>query len=288
MIFAFFVFFSMISSFYQIIEQGMIMKLIADNLRITIPHIQDALKKGNPEPIEDLVLRCMEKNPWAIDINTGPLGKYPKQGMAFFIKTVESVTDLPLVIDTSNPDAMKIGVETASNEIILNGFSLEPRKLNHILPLARDCNSKIVGFLLFPDSNVPKSESERLETALALFEKAESAGVSKEQIIVDPIVPPLVWEDGILQAKTILRVIQRLPDLLGFPVETMGGLSNLTTNATDRNKKAIIEQAYISMLAAAGLNYALVDILNDQTVNMARAAGILSGEQIFSWEMIAS
>jgi 5-methyltetrahydrofolate corrinoid/iron sulfur protein methyltransferase len=264
------------------------MKLIADNLRITIPHIQDALKKENPEPVRTLVLKCLEKKPWAIDINTEPLGKLPRQGMSFFIKAVESVTDLPLVIDTSNPEAMKAGVEIASNEIILNGFSLEPRKVSNILPLAKACNSKIVGFLLFPNSNVPKSESERLEVALELFEKAESAGVAKEQVIIDPIVPPLAWEDGIVQARTILKVIQRLPELLGFPVETMGGLSNLTTGAMDKNKKTLLELTYISMLAAAGLDYALIDILNDQTVKVARTAGILSKEQLFSWEMIPS
>ncbi len=264
------------------------MKLIADNLRITLPHIQDALKKENPEPVRNLVLKCIEKNPWAIDINTGPLSRLPKQGMAFFIKAVESVTDLPLILDTSNPEAMRAGVEVATNEVILNGFSLEFRKINNILPLAKEYRTKIVGFLLFNNSNVPKDEAERLEVALELFEKAESAGVAKEQIIIDPIVPPLAWEDGIVQARTILRVIQRLPELLGFPVETMGGLSNLTTGAMDKNKKTLLEQVYISMLAAAGLNYALIDILNDQTVKVARAAGILSNEQLFSWEMITS
>jgi len=208
--------------------------------------------------------------------------------MSFFIKAVESVTDLPLVIDTSNPEAMKTGVEVANNEVILNGFSLEPRKVNTILPLAKACKSKVVGFLLFQNSNVPKSESERLEVALELFEKTESAGVAKEQIIIDPIVPPLAWEDGIVQARTILKVIQRLPDLLGFPVESMGGLSNLTTGVMDNNKKTLLEQVYISMLASAGLNYALLDILNDQTVKIARAAEILSKEQLFSWEMIDS
>ncbi len=262
------------------------MKLIADNLRITLPHIQEALKKQDPEPVRELVLKCIEKKPWAIDINTGPLSRFPKQGMTFFIKAVESVTSLPLLIDTSNPEAMRAGVEAANNEIILNGFSLERRKLEQILPLAKASQSKIVGFLLYPNSNVPRDESERLEVALELFEQAVSHGINKEQIIIDPIVPPLAWEDGIVQARTILKVIQRLPELLGFPVETMGGLSNLTTNAIDKGKKTILEQSYISMLASAGLDYALIDILNDRSVRLARVAGLLAREQLFSWEMI--
>jgi hypothetical protein len=81
------------------------MKLIADNLRITKTDIQNALKARNSKPIQDLVKLCVAKGAWAIDVNTGPLGKLPEEGMAFFIKAVEGVTDLPLLIDTSNPAA---------------------------------------------------------------------------------------------------------------------------------------------------------------------------------------
>ncbi|MCP3900586.1 MAG: dihydropteroate synthase, partial [Desulfobacteraceae bacterium] len=159
------------------------MKLIADNLRITKADIQSALKAHDPKPVQDLVQKCMAKGADVIDVNTGPLGKHPKEDMEFFIKAVESVTSLPLLIDTSNPIAMKAGLEVAKNRVIINGFSLEPIKLEKVLPFAREYDADIVGFLLYPDSRVPKDEAERFEIALELFKQAEVAGVAKERII---------------------------------------------------------------------------------------------------------
>jgi 5-methyltetrahydrofolate corrinoid/iron sulfur protein methyltransferase len=263
------------------------MKLIADNLRITKADIRDALKNKDSMPIQQLVKQCVSKGPYAIDVNTGPLGKNSKEDMEFFIRAVESVTTLPLLIDTSNPAAMKAGLEIAANRVIINGFSLEPDKIENILPLAREYDMDIVGFLLYPDSRVPMNKTERFEITLELFKKAEDAGVSEERIIIDPIVPPLVWEDGIVQARAVLDVIQELPDLLGFEVRTIAGVSNLTTGAEDKTKKNLMEQGYVAMLSAAGLSYALLDILNGETIAAARAAHILSKEDIFSWGMVS-
>ena len=113
-----------------------------------------------------------------------------------------------------------------------------------------------------------------------------AAGVAQDRIIIDPVVPPLAWEDGIVQARAVVNVIRTLPDLLGFPVRTIAGISNLTTGAEDKKKKRLMEQTYIAMLAAAGLDYALMDILNHETVNTAGAASLFAHETIFSWGMV--
>lgn len=262
------------------------MHLIADNLRITKPDIQQALARRDPEPVQKLALACAQKNPWAIDVNTGPLSRNPESGMRFFIRAIESVTSLPLLIDTANPAAMRAGLESAQNPAVINGYSLEPGKINHILPLAKEFDTDIVGFLLDRESRVPKDEARRLEVALELFETAEAAGVAKEKIIIDPVVPPLAWDDGIIQARAILNVIRTLPDLLGFNVRTIAGVSNLSTGAADKTKRQRIDTAYIAMLASAGLDYALLDIFDTGLARSARTAGILSKETLFSWQMI--
>ena len=263
------------------------MKLIADNLRITRPEIRRALQRLDPEPVQALVKACEARGAWAIDVNTGPLGKQAEPGMRFFMEAVQAVTDLPLLIDTANPDAMAAGARAGKNRIILNGFSLEPRKLAKILPLAREYDADIVGFLLYPDSRVPSDATRRFEVALDLMEAAEAAGVARERVIIDPVIPPLAWENGIIQAREVVKVIRTLPDLLGFPVKTIGGISNLVTNAPDRAARRVIEQSYVAMLASAGLSFALIDILNPDLVRAARVSGILAKENIFSWGMVS-
>ncbi len=262
------------------------MKLIADNLRITKKDIFNAFKTRDPDPVKYLVTKCVQSKAFAIDVNTGPLDKSPEEGMSFFIQACQSVTDLPLLIDTSNPYAMETALKLAGNRAIINGFSLEPYKLEKILPLAKEYNVDIVGFLLYPDSRVPKDETERFEIAIELFERAEAAGVSKEKIIIDPVVPPLAWEDGIVQARAVLNVIRTLPDLLGFKVKTIAGVSNLTTGAENNIKKNLLEQSYVAMLAGAGLDYAMLNILNHQTMALAGVSSILAKEDLFSWGMI--
>jgi 5-methyltetrahydrofolate corrinoid/iron sulfur protein methyltransferase len=262
------------------------MQLIADNLRITKPDIRHALKHLDPGPVQALVKKVAARRPYAVDVNTGPLGKFADIGMTFFIEAVQAVTDLPLLIDTANPDAMTAGVKAARNRIIINGFSLESRKLEQILPLAREYDADIVGFLLYPDSRVPTDAAQRFDIALELMEKAEAAGVAKERVIIDPVIPPLTWADGIVQARQVLQVIRTLPDLLGFPVRTIAGISNLGTNAPDKKRRLAVEQSYLAMLAAAGLDYALLDILNADLVRAAQVSDILTKQDIFSWGMV--
>ncbi|MCP4672841.1 MAG: dihydropteroate synthase, partial [Desulfobacula sp.] len=88
------------------------------------------------------------------------------------------------------------------------------------------------------------------------------------------------------QARAVLEVIRTLPDLLGFEVKTIAGLSNLTTGTRDKNKKNLVEQSYIAMLAASGLDYLMMDVLNHETLRVAKTSDIIIKTDIFSWEMI--
>ncbi len=259
------------------------MKLLADNIRITKASIQDALDRKDPAPIQDMVRQCAVAGAQAIDINTGPLKKDPESAMSFFVSAVQDVTDLPLVIDTTNSVAMAAGLAAAANPVTINGISLEPAKLAKILPLAKDYDADLVGFLLTQDSRVPRENDERFEIALALVEAVEAEGIPKERLILDPVVPPLSWDDGLARARDVVETIRLLPDLLGFPVRTMAGLSNLTTGAADKHKKNRLETIYLSMLAGAGLDYLMMDILNPDVVAAARAADTMVNGDIFSW-----
>lgn len=262
------------------------MKIISDNLRITLPSISQAVKEKNPDPIEKLVKKCADLHPWAIDVNTGPLGRHFEADMVFIMDAVQNVTDLPLLIDTTNAEAMRVAVDHSKNPLILNGVSLEKQKLEQILPLAKEADVDIVGFLLYPDSRVPQDEAGRFQIAVELCEMVRAAGISQDRLIIDPVVPPLVWNNGIEQARAVLDVIRMLPELLGFDVRTIAGLSNLATGAAKQAGKGRVEQSYATLLAGAGLTYLLMDVLNDSIRNAAVTADLLLEQEIFSWAML--
>lgn len=260
------------------------MIIIADNLQVTNPIIQEAVEAMNPEPLRKLVKACKAAGAEAIDINSGPLSREPERKMVFLVETVQSTTDLPILIDTVNPKAIEAGLQANRFKAIVNGFSLEPFKLDEILPLAVNYKADIVGYLLYPDSRVPMNTAERLEIAIELHHAAIQAGLATEQLIIDPIVPPLLWDNGTIQAREVLDVIRRLPDLLGFKVRTIAGLSNLTTGKGEKDKKRRIEQAYLSMLAAAGLDMCLLNVFHTETVATAKVCNTLLREDIFAWK----
>lgn len=264
------------------------MIIVADNLQITNRIIHQAIDDMNPEPIQDLVKACEKAGADAIDINSGPLPRDPEKRMSFLVETVQAMTELPILLDTVNPRAIEAGLSVSKNKAIINGFSLEPTKLESILPLAKDYDADIIGYLLLPNSQVPTDESECLSVALELFGEFQKAGVAKERLIIDPVVAPLMWENGSIHNRAILSVLKTLPELLGFPVRTIAGLSNLTTGKVHKDKRSLLEKTFLPMLAASGLNMALLNVLHAETMRAAKASTLLMKSGIFTYEELDS
>lgn len=262
------------------------MIIVADNIRITNRAVEKAVNTLDPQPIQEMVKNCEAAGAEAIDINSGPLNQDPEKKMAFLVRAVEDVSDLPILLDTANPKALEAGLQASRNKAIINGFSLEPRKLESILPLAGKYETDIIGYLLYPNSHVPPDGPERLNVAVELFSEFKKAGLDNEQLIIDPIVVPLIWQGGHIQNMEILSVIKTLPELLGFEVRTIAGLSNLTTGNGDREKKRLMKNAYLPMLLGSGLSMALVDVFQEETIRIAGACRALMSPKVFSWEEI--
>lgn len=261
------------------------MLLVADNLTAANAVIQNAIEDRNPEPIKVLVEKSERAGVNYIDINSGPLTHKPEESMKFLIDTVLAVSGLPLIIDTVNPRAMRAGLEACKGRhAIINGFSLEPEKLETMLPLAKTYNTPIIGYLLHPDGHVPLDASERFNLAVELYERFREAGLDNDQIIIDPVAVPITWDNGRIQSREVLSVIRHLPELLGFPIKTIAGVSNLTTGNILLEKKLALEGAYIAMLAEAGLSMALVNMFHQETVRIAGACNALSQDKVFTWE----
>lgn len=259
------------------------MLLVADNITVTNPVIEKALEKPDPEPVRELVRRCEAAGADAIDLNTGPLGRDPEKRMRFLVETVQEITDVPLLIDTANPVAMEAGLRANTKTAIINAFSLEPVKLEAILPLAKKYGADIIGFLLLPNGQVPPDADTKLSLATRLYEHVRQAGIGGERLIVDPVLPPVMWHEGNRQAMEAVEVVRLLPDVLGFPVRTIGGLSNLTAGDGGREKKRLLERTYLPMLAASGLSMVLLNVLHRETVAVARACNALISPKVFTW-----
>lgn len=259
------------------------MRIVADNVNIMQPDIARALEDRDPEPIRQLVLRCVEAGAQAIDINSGPLSRHPRGKMTFLVETIQSVSQLPLVLDTVNPEAMTAGLAACTGPATINGFSLEPDKLTYILPLAGRYGADIIGYVLGADSQVPMDEHEIMSTAVALFEAYSKIGLPPRQLIIDPVVVPASWPGGPRHNRGVLSLIRQLPDLLGTPVRTIAGLSNLSSGHGSLQGKIALESVYLPMLADAGLEMVLTNVFHRKTLAVAKVCEVLLNEGVFSW-----
>lgn len=262
------------------------MIIIADNLRITNRIIEKALAESDPVPVRKLAEACKHAGADYIDINPGPLKNDPFPKMTFLVETTRSACDLPVLIDTVNPAAIEAGLIASQGEAIINGFSLEPLKLETILPLAKKYNAPIIGYLLRPDGHMPASADERMMIAVELFNAFEQTGLHPDNFIVDPIISPLLWQDGLHRNRELLTVIRNLPDLLGFPVKTIAGLSNLTADSPPGVNRESVENSFLAMMAASGLDLVLMNVLNSAAVETANSCHMLISADVFAWPMI--
>ncbi len=139
-------------------------------------------------------------------------------------------------------------------------------------------------YLLRPDGHVPGDSAGRMEAAVTLFNECQKAGIHPERLIIDPVVAPLVWQDGNRQNMAVLEVIRTLPDLLEFPVQTIAGLSNLTTGAPDPDTRRRYQSAFLPMLAAAGVNMILMNVLDPALMRVAGSCRHITDEAVFTWQ----
>jgi 5-methyltetrahydrofolate corrinoid/iron sulfur protein methyltransferase len=123
------------------------------------PKIAKSMEEMDPKPIQDLAFKIKNSGAGIIDINLGLLHKACDKMMAFLINAVQDVTDLQFCLDTPNPEAIKIGLTVCTNKPIINGFSLEPHKMEKILLLAVESEAGLDLVLLnvFRKRNVAKA-----------------------------------------------------------------------------------------------------------------------------------
>lgn len=237
------------------------MILVADNLHALNPIISAALKALDPGPIQAMAVRCEKAGAKLLDLNPGYLGPRHIDRMAFFVEAVQEVTNLPLVLDSANPAVLRQGLLVCQGTPILNALSLEPNKIRELLPLAVEHQTDLVLLLMDQDSMSPPSLEEKVAIAVELRETCLAAGLPPEKLIFDPVLPLLRGPDAFFKVGQTVQTTRLLASGAVFQeeVRTMAGLSNLRSGLRNIYPHRL-EEICLSMLAGAGLTYALADV----------------------------
>jgi cobalamin-dependent methionine synthase I len=245
--------------------------IAADNLNVLNPAVARALATLNPQPLQELARRCEAAGANLIDINPGFLAPRHLDRMAFIVAAVQQVTTLRLILDSPSARVLARGLTVCEQPPILNACTLEEDKLRDILPLAAAHQTDLVLLLLDAHSFPAASLEGKITLAMEIREHALAAGLKDEQLIFDPVLPNLSWPDAWDQTREAVKTVRLLATgaVWSKPARTMAGLSNLRSGLR-HTYPVRVEEAALGVLAGAGLDMALVDVLQPGLLETVR------------------
>ena len=225
--------------------------------------------KRNPEPIQKEVTMQKEKGMDYIDINLGPAKKFGTELMPWVVQVVqEAVPGMPLLLDTSNIDAIEAGlkvVKPADKPHIVNSIMARPERYEAMVPMAAKYDADFVALMWGPDG-LPRDENERAALAVELIYFANEAGIANERIWVDGIVTPVNIQQP--QAISLMNFQSMLQDIAPGAKSTCG-LSNIS-NGPPNHLRPILNQTYMVMPMKHGMESVISDPLDEQLTAIAK------------------
>ncbi len=240
------------------------MLLIGENINIVSKTIGQALRERDAAPVQRLAEEETGAGMDYLDLNIGPARKEGDQLMTWAVETVQSVTDLPLSLDTTNPLALEAGLKASRGRALINSISLD--RMDEELPLAKKYDADMIG-LLWGREGMPRDAAERGVIVVELVYKANEAGIPNERIWIDPIVTPASNVDT-NQVIPCLEFMSMLQDIAPG-CKSIIGLSNVS-NGTPRHLRPYLNRTYLMLLMKYGLYSAIVDAFDSELIKIAR------------------
>ncbi len=260
------------------------MILIGESLNVIGRKIGKAFKERDPKPIQEEALFQKEKGMDYIDINLGPAKKDGHELMPWVVETVQEVVDdIPLVLDTSNINAIEAALKVCKLTPIINSIMCRPERYEKMIPMAAEYNADFVALLWGPEG-LPRDENERAALAVELLHVANEAGIPNEKIWVDGIVTPVNIQQP--QAISLMEFNGMLQDIAPG-VRSTCGVSNISNGPPD-HLRPILNQTFTVMLQKYGMESVIADPLDDLTIAIARGKrqdivdliyGIIDGDE---------
>ncbi len=239
--------------------------------------LAEEMKAGDFSRVEADALAQVAAGAHMLDVNAGiPLADEPGI-LARTIELVQSLTDVPLCIDSSIPEALEAGLAAYKGKPLLNSVTGEEERMERILPLVAKYHCAVVA-ISNDDTGISEDINVRFAVAKRIVERAEDHGIPRADVIVDPLVMPV---GAIGQAgRQAMDLIRRLRGEL--KVNTTCGASNVSFGLPNRHG---LNTAFIAMAAAAGLTSAITNPLHADLMQAVRGADVLMGHdaQCSAW-----
>jgi len=231
--------------------------------------LAEEMRSGDFSRVERDVLAQVAAGARMLDVNAGiPLADEPAI-LARTIQLVQSLTDLPLSIDSSIVEALEAGLAVYRGKALVNSVTGEEERLERVLPLVRKYGAAVVA-ISNDETGISEDPDIRFGVARRIVERALDHGIPREDVIVDPLLMPI----GAIPTagRQVFRILGRLRDELG--VNSTCGASNVSFGLPNREG---INGAFLAMAIASGLTSAITNPIAEGLRHAVMAADVLVG-----------
>ncbi len=230
---------------------------------------QQAVKDGDMPYILSQALAQTEVGADILDVNVGVPETNEAQMIKSVVKAVQSVTNVPLQIDSSKLEAIEAGLRYYNGKPILNSTNGEEEKMNQIFPLAKKYGAAVV-CLTIDEEGIPKTAEKRVEIAKKMLETAKKFGISKEDIIIDCLALTISAQQE--SCAQTLKAMQTIKNQLGLNMTL--GVSNISFGLPERG---LVNRTFLTLAMGAGLTLPIINPNSKDMISAVKAFSALSG-----------
>ena len=228
------------------------------------------MAEGDFSRVEKDALAQVAAGAHMLDVNAGiPLADEPAI-LAETIILVQSLTDVPLSIDSSIVAALEAGLEVYQGKALLNSVTGEEERLESVLPLVKKYNCAVVA-ISNDETGISEDPDVRFEVAKKIVERAEDHRIPRADVVVDPLVMPI----GAMRTAgvQVMQLVRRLHEEL--KVNTTCGASNVSFGLPNRDG---VNAAFLTMAMASGLTSAITNPLHDSIMQAVMGGDVMLGK----------
>ncbi len=212
--------------------------------------LKEALRSDDLNYILNEGIRQTDAGVHILDVNVGLPEIDEKEMMKKCVSALQSVTDLPLQIDSTDPETLEGAMRLYNGKPLINSVNGTEESMQRVLPLAAKYGGALIA-LTIDDAGIPETAQGRADVAEKIIKRAAEYGIDKKDIIVDPLALTVSSNpDGALVTLEAIRLISAMG------VKTSLGVSNISFGLPQRD---IINSTFYATALQSGLNCAIMN-----------------------------
>ncbi|KPJ57874.1 MAG: methyltetrahydrofolate:corrinoid methyltransferase [Planctomycetes bacterium DG_23] len=255
------------------------MLIVGERINGTREEIARAISERDGEFIRNEARTQVDAAAAMLDVNAGTTPKTEAEDLKWLVEVVQGEVDVPLAIDSANPEALAAGLSVHKGSALINSITAEEERFRAVLPLIKEFDASVVA-LTMAGGIMPESAEGRLAIAQDLIQRFAVAGIPQEKIYFDPLVRPVATESA--QGRAVLEAVRQIKEK--FPeARTICGLSNISFGLP---RRGLLNRTFLAMLLASGLDAAIIDPTDKRMMAAIFASRSLLGQDEYSLKYI--